>query len=396
MEHAERHLDECCYAEHTKYEYRRPWRLFAADCRAKGVDCPARHDGEEFMARMGWLVEGVPERTRFWRKAIRGLFDVDETGRLAPGNSGWRRLPVPERFTAAVEEYETFLANRGLSSATVASAHGWLARLSAFMQEAGLPDPASLSPGLAQRFVAALPEQMAVSTRSTFLFFFRQYLRYLVDFRGADPALGDLFPVILVNRDAVLPSVYTADEVQRLIEAARRADGRSARRDLAVVLLAALTAMRSGDIKRLRLDQIDWEARRISFAQHKTGRRMVLPLPDECLFALLDYLRHERPATADQHMFLSARPPFGPLSDSYSMHCVVEKLFARAGIDVAGRHHGLHALRHSAAANMLLSNTPYPVVTGVLGHQNTSTTRRYLRVDVERLRPMALEVPDGN
>ena len=42
---------------------------------------------------------------------------------------------------------------------------------------------------------------------------------------------------------------------------------------------------------------------------------------------------------------------------------------------------------------MLLSGTPYPAVTGVLGHENSNTTKLYLRMDVALLRPLCLEVP---
>ena len=64
-----------------------------------------------------------------------------------------------------------------------------------------------------------------------------------------------------------------------------------------------------------------------------------------------------------------------------------------AGVEPAGRHHGMHSLRHSAATNMLAGDVPYPVISGVLGHSNANTTRKYLAVDVERLRAMSLEVP---
>ena len=66
-----------------------------------------------------------------------------------------------------------------------------------------------------------------------------------------------------------------------------------------------------------------------------------------------------------------------------------------AALEVAGRHRGLHALRHSAAVGMLAAGSAYPVIGAVLGHADANTTRRYLRVDVTHLRPLALEVPDG-
>lgn len=60
------------------------------------------------------------------------------------------------------------------------------------------------------------------------------------------------------------------------------------------------------------MSQIDWCARRISVLQVKTGRRVDLPMPEEVMLALLDYVKHDRPTGDDDHVFLRARAPFGP------------------------------------------------------------------------------------
>jgi integrase/recombinase XerD len=178
-----------------------------------------------------------------------------------------------------------------------------------------------------------------------------------------------------------------------LAEAGNRSE--SPLRDRAVMLLASLLGLRSGDIKGLRFDQIDWANRRLSLVQHKTGRRLDLPLLDECALAIVDYWKNERPEVNDPQVFLRHRAPHqSPVAGNH-FHQVVAGCFARAGIEVSGRHRGLHALRHSAAVGMLESGAPYPVIGAVLGHAEANTTRRYLRVDVAHLRPLALEVPDG-
>ena len=71
------------------------------------------------------------------------------------------------------------------------------------------------------------------------------------------------------------------------------------------------------------------------------------------------------------------------------------RAFDRTGVDTAGKHHGMHALRHSAATNMLAGGTAYPVICGILGHSNANTTRKYMAIDIEALRVLSLEVPRG-
>jgi integrase len=159
------------------------------------------------------------------------------------------------------------------------------------------------------------------------------------------------------------------------------------------MLLASLLGLRSGDIKGLRFDQIDWANRRLSLVQRKTGRRLDLPLPDECGFAIIDYWKNERPEVGDPQVFLRHKAPHQPPVAGNHFHQVVAGCFDRAGIEASGRHRGLHALRHSAAIGMLEAGKPYPVIGAVLGHANANTTRRYLRLDVAHLRPLAWEVP---
>ena len=65
----------------------------------------------------------------------------------------------------------------------------------------------------------------------------------------------------------------------------------------------------------------------------------------------------------------------------------------RAGISYKGKKHGPHALRHSLAGLLLEKMTPLPVITEVLGHENTESTKDYLRIDMQSLRHCALEVP---
>lgn len=54
---------------------------------------------------------------------------------------------------------------------------------------------------------------------------------------------------------------------------------------------------------------------------------------------------------------------------------------------------GMHSLRSTLARNMLEANTPLPVISETLGHQNINTTSIYLKIDTAGLRKCALD-PD--
>ena len=54
---------------------------------------------------------------------------------------------------------------------------------------------------------------------------------------------------------------------------------------------------------------------------------------------------------------------------------------------------GAHSLRHNLATNMLKKNVSLPVISTVLGHQTTETTKIYLKVDTDNLRSCTLKMP---
>ncbi len=383
-------MERAGYASGSRGNYQRVWDQFGQYCAASGVRVPDRATAAAFCVSVG--ADGAGQWQAFYRRVVGCLFDVAETGRFAlRAESG--RIAVPAVFTAEFDAYATSLVGRGLADATVRTKTGMLRRFLTFLAGRGVEQLSALHVADVSAYVRLLAP-LAASSRASQLYLLREYLRFAVRERDADPALAAMFPVIVTDRDAVLPSVYRPAEVAgALAEAGNRSE--SPLRDRAVMLLASLLGLRSGDIKGLRFEQIDWANRRLSLVQHKTGRRLDLPLLDECAFAILDYWKNERPEVGDPHVFLRLRAPHQPPAQGNHFHQVVSGCFARAGVDVSGRHHGLHALRHSAAVGMLESGTAYPVIGAVLGHVDANTTRRYLRVDVGHLRALALEVPDA-
>lgn len=383
-------MERAGYSPGSVASYRRIWDEFGEFCAVSGVHNSDREAAARFCVAVG--ADGAERWQVFYRRVVACLFDVAETGSFAL-RAGRGRIAVPQVFTTEFEAYASSLAGRGLAEATVRAKTGMLRRFLAFLAGQEVRQVAALSVGDVSAYVRSLAP-MAASSRAGHLYFLREYLRFVVREHGADPALGAMFPVIVTDRDAVLPSVYRPGEVAGALTEAGNRSG-AGLRDRAVMLLAALLGLRSGDIKGLQFDQIDWANRRLSLVQRKTGRRLDLPLPDECALAIIDYWKNERPEVEDPHVFLRRRAPLQPPAAGNHFHQVVSGCFARAGVEMSERHRGLHALRHSAAVGMLESGIGYPVIGAVLGHADANTTRRYLRVDVAHLRPLALEVPDG-
>jgi integrase len=129
----------------------------------------------------------------------------------------------------------------------------------------------------------------------------RSFLRHLhrCGILGHDVAAT--LPKVPGYKLAKIPSVWSAEEVEKLLAQVDRGSPQG-KRDYAILLLAARLGMRVGDIVRLRLEHLRWEEKRIELTQSKTGRPLVLPLTEEVGWALVDHLRHRPPAVAHREV----------------------------------------------------------------------------------------------
>lgn len=104
-------------------------------------------------------------------------------------------------------------------------------------------------------------------------------------------------------------------------------------------------------------------------------------------------MKYGRPVSDLPYIFIHVNQSYRKLAEP-TLHSIVSFYLRRAGIsNVNKKKHGPHALRHSLAAFLLQKKTPIPVISEVLGHTNTESTRSYLRIDLESLRQCSLEVP---
>ncbi|WP_219812033.1 tyrosine-type recombinase/integrase [Alkalispirochaeta sphaeroplastigenens] len=147
------------------------------------------------------------------------------------------------------------------------------------------------------------------------------------------------------------------------------------------------------DICGLSFANLLWQENLIVLIQEKTKKRIELPLLVDVGNAIIDYLKYGRPVSQLQYIFLHAGHEERKLSEP-TLHSIVSVYLKRAGVtNVEKKKHGPHALRHSLAGFLLQKETPLPVISEVLGHDSTETTKSYLRIDMQQLRQCALEVP---
>ena len=223
----------------------------------------------------------------------------------------------------------------------------------------------------------------------------RIYLRFLYEQGYVTKDYTQLAPSNGYKKQAKLPSLYTEEEISKMLAAIDRGNPKG-KRDYAMILLASYLGLRASDICQLQFDEINWEHDTISLVQKKTKQNVELPLLPLIGNAIIDYLKYGRPKSESNYVFLQLIPDYTCITVSTFYNIVTEyilRYILRAGISTDNRRHGPHSLRHSLAARLLETRTPMPTISEVLGHTNIESTNQYLRVDIAELRQCAIEVP---
>ncbi len=196
-------------------------------------------------------------------------------------------------------------------------------------------------------------------------------------------------PVRRVRRNI---QYLTPDEVGLVRSALASEDSGLCLRDRSIGWLLMLTGLRACDIAGMLIESFAWEADEIRVVQRKTGEPLVLPLVPIVGNSVLDYLERDRPGSDDPHLFLSCRPPYGPIG-STCVSNAASRIYDAAKVRMErGDRRGTHLFRHHAATRMVDAGVPRAVVSATLGHSDPASLDRYLAADVERLRTCSLSV----
>lgn len=219
----------------------------------------------------------------------------------------------------------------------------------------------------------------------------RNYFKYLYGNNTLSVDYSRIIPKDNYKNRAKLPSTYTDEEIAVLLKSVDRGNPRG-KRDYAMLLLAIRLGLRASDICGLTFDNIVWDRNIIQIIQYKTGKALELPLLPEVGNAIIDYLKHGRPSTGDDHCFIQVMAPYERVRTS-DMGNMVRRYMNLSKINYSNRRHGPHSLRHSFASALLREKVPLPIISEAMGHSSMDTTMEYLRIDMGSLRKCALEVP---
>lgn len=154
-------------------------------------------------------------------------------------------------------------------------------------------------------------------------------------------------------------------------------------RNRAILELLYATGIRNSELLNLELGSVDFDRCELFISRGKGNKSRRLPLAEEALAWLEDYLLNARPQLARAHsgdvFFLTVKGNKfyrGQLSD------MVRELAVSLGLE---KRVTPHLLRHACATHMLRRGAGVRQLQLLLGHSDINSTQRYLKVEISDL-----------
>jgi integrase len=193
----------------------------------------------------------------------------------------------------------------------------------------------------------------------------RSLLRYLY-LRGLTRLpLAAAVPPVAGWQNTGIPPTLSAADVATLLDSCDRSTPVGVR-DFAIMILVARLGLRSIEVARLELDDVDWRRGELVI-RGKARRRDRLPLPVEVGKALAAYLADARPRTRCRRLFVTCRAPRRSIRADL-VGDVVERACRRVGLSTVRPHR----LRHALATELLATGV---TLTDSARYYGTGTRR---------------------
>lgn len=391
-----RQLIEAVKAQMSKLGYKNSsiermddvWRNLAIYCEQHTDGVLTEESAKGFVLDVYGSVLGEKGALHNVSRAIHLLQDFRQFGMIFKQSHATLKT-FSEAYNALFEGFLESLRKDGSSEGTIKTYCGQLFRFEYFLVNNGLDRFSQIELHHLNEYIETLNSFSSGTARGII-----KLLGRLSDYAVANgwhsKSFSNALPEIHRTHNYKLPIIFTPEEVKRILKSVDH-DNALGKRNYAVLLLVARLGLRISDVRLLRFESIDWQNKRISIIQKKTGVPLELPLPEDAGWAIIDYLKHGRPETDCEYIFVRHVAPYDALTDNF--HETVINAVRKAGVKVPeDKSVGMHTFRHSIATAMLSNGVKLTDISQTLGHTTPESTRIYLGMGAELLRQCALEV----
>jgi integrase/recombinase XerD len=273
------------------------------------------------------------------------------------------------------------VVERGLSRNTLDAYGRDLSRYAEFIAGAKISGPAAVTSSDILRFLTGLKQaDLSARSRARALVALRMFHKFLHTEGLADGNPADRIEAPKSLKK--LPDTLSTLEVERLLGEPCGAENLDYR-DRAMFEVLYATGLRVSELIGIKLSDLQLDVGYL-VAFGKRSKQRIVPVGEEAVSALRDYLQLARPQllkdVGSKEVFLN-RSGLGLTRQGFWK--IIKRRAQQAGIN---KNITPHTLRHSFATHLLDNGADLRSVQMMLGHADISTTQIYTHVTRERLK----------
>jgi integrase/recombinase XerD len=390
----EREMLRLGYTEGSMQFYRRRWKKLLQFAKSQGKTEYSESLGLKFVEKYFHIFEKDINRTLSQSETqelriMRMIGDFQLHHTILRRYYKHKEILTDPNFIVIRNRFRAYCADKDYSKITIDHYDKQSARFMDYLSSQGVTNCKEINLPLIHAYIKTLAGY-SYKTVEQNICSIRTFLRFLLKEKKIQTDFASKTPMIQARKQTRIPSVWTADELKKMIEAIDRGSPKG-KRDYAIILLACCLGMRCTDIKHLTLDNFHWEEKKLIFTQSKTRAPISLPLTSEVGWAVIDYLKYGRPKIESTFIFVKHMAPFGPFSEGDHLNQMIKRYMDLAHVPTLKKRRGMHSLRHTMASILLERNTPLSIISDILGHTDTDSTSVYLKVGLKKLKECSLD-----
>jgi integrase/recombinase XerD len=394
LEGLEKEMLRLGYTEGSMKFYRRRWQMLLQFAQERGETYYSEQLGIDFVEKHFHIFEKDANRT-FSQSETQELRIIRMIGDFQLHHTVLRRyykhkeILADPYFIEMSNRFKQYCINKEYSKVTTDHYVKQSARFMDYLSSQKVTDCKEINLLFINNYIKTLVGY-TYKTVEQIICSMRAFFRFLLETGETHIDFAAKTPMVQARKQTRIPSVWTADELKKLITAIDRGNPKG-KRDYAIILLACRLGIRCTDIKNMKMGHFRWEEKKIVFNQSKTREPLSLPLTSEIGWAVIDYLKYGRPKIDCPYIFVRHMAPFGPFSEDDHLYQLIKRYMELAHLPTLKKRRGMHSLRHTMASMLLEKDTPLSTISDILGHVDTDSTAVYLKVDIKKLKECSLD-----
>jgi site-specific recombinase XerD len=344
---------------------------------------------------MAHINHGFARKSRF--QVITMFDEYMQTGNISECRKfTWKPLKVellPDWSRNITKEYLSMRQREGWEHTTIVMGRSSCVRFFSFLDQKGIVCPGDITPALVKEFHNTDPHATPRS-RNMYGTGVRKLLEYMAE---CDLVPANLYLAVSTQyapcREIV--SVLKPEFESALYDYRKNAKSPLELRNAAMIMIGMRMGLRASDIVNMKIDDIDWDKRKLSIIQIKTKKAITLHVPTDVGNSIYKYIKQGRPQSGllgSGYIFISHSAPFSKLS-YVICNKTIDNVLGLYGLELQYGE-GFHITRKSFASHMLAARASIDTVADSLGHTTLDTVDSYLAHDEAgmRLCPLSFRI----